>query len=325
MPQRPEAETTTALGPPRPVWPDEVDEIFDGDHVVAFAYATPAKGTVILPLSNFGIRDREAGTISVNSSVGVWKKLERTRRDPRVALAFHTREHGLSTRREYVLVQGTAELLPPVADYPSTVLDRWERFEPWADLHPLWKRWQRVYALRVEIRVRAERILVWRDLDASGEPEILGTPPTPPDPQTPPGKGTEPRIEARRAARRAAALPNVLLGWIGGDGFPVVVPTAIAGADQRGLLLEPGGGLTPVGGRRAGLTAHSFSHQVIGQHQRKHTGWLEVDANHTARYAPHTDSTYRFPRSRILYRLVSGFFTRRGHRKARRAGIEFDR
>ena len=302
-----------------------MDEILDGDHVVALAYATPANGAVILPLSNFGIRDRDAGTISVNSSVGVWKKLERIRRNPRVALAFHTRRHGLSARGEYVLVQGTAELLPPVADYPSTVLDRWERFEPWRDVHPLWKRWQRVYALRVEIRVRAERILVWRDLDATGEPEVFGSPPPVPAPQAPPANGTTPRIDQGRAARRAVALPDVLLGWIGGDGFPVVVPTAITGVGQGGLSLDPGGGLTPTGGRRAGLTAHSFSPQVIGQHQRKHTGWLEVDPDAGAVYAPHTDATYRFPRSRTLYRLVSGFFTRRGYREARRAGIEFGR
>jgi nitroimidazol reductase NimA-like FMN-containing flavoprotein (pyridoxamine 5'-phosphate oxidase superfamily) len=318
-----DAEALAGGAAPGAGWSDEVDEILEGDHVVVLAYSTPAKGAVLLPLSNFGLRDRDAGTISVNSSVGVWKKLERIRSNPRVALAFHTREHALTSRPEYVLVQGTAELLPPVADYPSTIVDRWERFEPWRDLHPLWKRWQRVYALRVEIRVHAERILVWGDLDASGPPRVLGPPlPADPPPQSTPAKGAGSRIDHRRAARRAGTLPNVLLGWIGADAFPVVVPAAIAAAQTEGFALRIGGGLTPSGGRRAGLTAHSFSRQVIGQHQRKYTGWLNVRPDGAATYAPHTDATYRFPRSRILYRLVSGYFTRRGHRQAREAGVE---
>src|SRR3954468_9648554 len=136
-------------------WPDRVDEILDGDHVVMLAYATPANGVVLLPLSNFAVRDREAGTLTaVNSSVGVWRKLDRIRRNPKVALAFHTRAHGLSDRPEYVLVQGRASLSRPIPDYPSTILENWERFEPWREVGRVWKWWRRVYALRVALEVR---------------------------------------------------------------------------------------------------------------------------------------------------------------------------
>src|SRR5688572_5146695 len=83
-------------------WSDEVDKILEGDIAVALGSVTPAKGVVIAPLTNFATRDRDAGTISVNSSVAAWRKLSRIRRNPRVALAFHTREHGTSTRPEYV-------------------------------------------------------------------------------------------------------------------------------------------------------------------------------------------------------------------------------
>src|SRR3954451_25384942 len=95
-------------------WPDAVDEILDGDHVVMLAYVTPARGVVLLPVSNFAVRDREAGTVTAaNSSVGVWRKLDRIRSNSQVALAYHTREHAACGRPEYVLVQGRATLSPP--------------------------------------------------------------------------------------------------------------------------------------------------------------------------------------------------------------------
>ena len=44
-------------------WPFSVDAILDGDHAVMLAYATPAGGVVLAPLSNFGLHDREAERI----------------------------------------------------------------------------------------------------------------------------------------------------------------------------------------------------------------------------------------------------------------------
>ena len=303
-------------------WPESVDPVVDRDHVVMLAYATPARGAVLLPVTNFGIRDREAGTITVNSSVGAWKKLERMRRDPHVALAFHTRRHAAHDRGDYVLVQGTASLSEPIPDYPTTVIDNWERVEPWRDLNPLVKRWLRVYGMRVAIEVRAERVVVWPGLRCEGPPEVHGAPlPEDPAPQSPPRKGTGPRIDHGRAARRARRLPDVLLGWIGSDRFPFVVPVRVGGADDGGILLDAAPGLVPPGGRRAGLTAHSFSRNVVGQSQRKHTGWLEAGDDGRLVYAPHTDSSYRFPPSRALFHLVAGGGTRLWAHRARRAGV----
>ncbi len=130
-------------------------------------------------------------------------------------------------------------------------------------------------------------MLVWPDRMCRGAVEVTGRPlpADPPPPQRPPRNGTAPRIGHARAAARAARLPHVLLGWVG-----------------AGWLAPPG--LVPSGGRRAGLTAHWFSRSVIGQNQRKHTGWLE--AGDELVYSPHTQSNYRFPESMTLYRLVSG-------------------
>src|SRR5947208_11589757 len=131
-------------------WPDNVDSILANDQAVTFAHVTPAHGVVLTPLTNFGVRDREAGTVgSVNSSVGMWLKLDRVRRNPRVAIAFHTREHSSTKRPEYVLVQGTATLSD---DWLDSHLEEWERFggQP-RDLNPVWDWWLRVYHDRVGI------------------------------------------------------------------------------------------------------------------------------------------------------------------------------
>jgi hypothetical protein len=86
--------------------------------------------------------------------------------------------------------------------------------------------------------------------------------------QRPPGHGTAPRIRPVPAAAKARGLPNVLLGWVGEDGFPVVFAVDVEGTDEHGIVLEVPEGLLPPGGRGAGLTAHWSSPRVIGQEQR---------------------------------------------------------
>jgi pyridoxamine 5'-phosphate oxidase-like protein len=305
-------------------WPDTIDEIIAGDHAVALAYVTPASGVVLAPVTNFGMRDREAGTVTVNSSVGAWKKLDRIRRNPHVALAFHTREHARSDRPEYVLVQGKASLTS-LSDrgWLDRHREEWERFTgPMREFGPLWGRWLSVYHWRVGIEVAAERVIVWPDLGCSGAPEVHGAPlPSgPPAPQRPPARGTGPRINHARAGKRAARLPNSLLGWVGADGLPVVVPVEVGPAEENGVVLGAQEGLVPPGGRRAGLTAHWFSRHVLGQKQSIHTGWLEAD-EHGIVYAPHTLAAYFLPPSKLLYKLAVGLFTRLRLRGARRAGL----
>jgi hypothetical protein len=295
-------------------WPDDVDEILVGDHNVLMAHRTPAAGVVLSPLTNLRLRDRAAGTLTpVGTSVGMWRKIARVQDDPQVAIAFCTREHGRSTRPEYVLVQGAArvvdigdqrDLLPPRS---PAILDGWLR----------------VYHERVAFEVAVERLVVWPDVTCPGTPEIHGSPlpEDPPAPQAPPRKGTEPRVDHARAARRAARMPHVLLGWAGADGFPVVAPVEVAGSDERGIVLEPPPGVVPPGGRRAGLVAHWFTLYGIGQDHRRYTGWMEPAGDGRVVYAPHTDAGYRFPSSRWVFWFASGYGTRRGLRQARQAGV----
>lgn len=307
-------------------WPRAVDEILAGDQAVALAHVTPASGVVLTPLNNYGVRNREAGTVApLSSSVGMWRKLDRIQKSPRVTVAFHTREHGFSDRPEYVLVQGYASH-SPLSDrgWVERHLEAWERSSGTRDVGPLWERWLRIYHWRVGIEIAVERLIVWPDLACRGVARVYGTalPTEAPQPQRPPRKGTTPRVDHVRVARRASKRPNRLLGWVGADGFPIVVPVEVAGIEEGGILLDAPEGVLPPGGRRTGLLAHSFARYTFGQHKYQHTGWLEVGADgDRTLYSPHTENGYHLPSSRFLYRLGAGFVTRRGYREGRRAGF----
>jgi hypothetical protein len=70
----------------------------------------------------------------------------------------------------------------------------------------------------------------------------------------------------------------------------------------------------------ASRLSHSFRPRTIGQEQRVHTGWLEVDEG-GARYAPHTTAGYAMPPSKTLMVVAVGFAMRTGFRKARKMGL----
>src|SRR6185437_16642059 len=84
------------------------DDIIGGDLKAALAYATPAGGAVVTPVAPIGLRDRAAGTVDFTTSLGFRRKLDRIKQNPRVALAYHAREHGFAARPDFVLVQGVA-------------------------------------------------------------------------------------------------------------------------------------------------------------------------------------------------------------------------
>lgn len=306
-------------------WTDEVDEILGGDQALLLGYVTPARGVVLTPVTNFGLRDRNAGTVTLLTSIGMWKKLDRIQKEPRVALAFHTRRHGFSARPEYVMVQGRASFSwHPDRRWLESIGDAWERFMGSRDVGPLWDRWLRVYLWeRVGVTIAVERIAVWPDLLASGIPTNHGASPPAdqPSPQRPPAKGTLPRLDHARAATRLQHLPDVVLGWVAADGYPTAVPVGVDHVDERGIAVRASAGAVPPGGRRAGLTGHAFTRHVLGQDQCVYTGWVEADPDGRVTYAPHTEARYRLPPSHTVYRLAAGYATRRGLRRGRAAGV----
>src|SRR6476661_9364447 len=96
---------------PAVVWDDHIDQVIDGDVTCGLGYRTPAGGVVVQAVAPIGLRDREAGTVGFTTSLGFSKKLDRIGRDPRVAMAYHAREHGFADGPAYVLVQGRARVV----------------------------------------------------------------------------------------------------------------------------------------------------------------------------------------------------------------------
>ncbi|HYM56585.1 MAG TPA: hypothetical protein VES79_01355 [Solirubrobacteraceae bacterium] len=301
------------------MWDDDIDAILTGDLTVGLGYRTPAGGVVVLAVAPIGLGDRAEGRVGFTTSLGFSKKLERIQRDPRIAMAYHAREHGFASARAYVLVQGRAHVVErPSLEQRQEVTDHATKYLGPSRRGPFWDRWLREYAaVRVPVDVAVERIVVWPDLRCAGAPYVLGTPwpSEPPAPQRPPKNGTSPRVDAARAGARARKTAHTLLGYAGTDGYPVVVPVAVKAADRSGLALSSSAALPP-DGRRAGLLGHSYSPQLVGLETRAYTGWLEAGED-GALYSPHTETGYRAPPNKTLLLLLNGLMAKRGVRKSR--------
>lgn len=306
-------------------WSDADDEVIAGDLAVGLGYLTPAGGAVVAVVAPIGLRDREAGTVTFTTSLGFGKKLERMRANPRVALAYHTRRGGFAADPRYVLVQGTATFdLEPDRDFLENVVG--PAAEPFMGAPKrgriFWDRWlQEYYGDRVLVTVAVERVTSWPDANCTGTPEATGTPAPADAPlvQMAPGKGTGPRINTARAARRLRKLPYVLAGFQGSDGYPVLVPVEVGTDDAQGIRVTAQNGLLPPGGRRAGLLGHRFNPKLIGLAARTHTGWLEGDESGGALYAPHTEAGFVAPAQKTLLLLGNGLLAKIGLRRARGA------
>jgi hypothetical protein len=275
-------------------------------------------------MSPLGLRDRERGTLTVTTSLGLWKKVARLKRDPAVAVAFHAREHGHSQSSDFVLVQGRATVPErPDREWLESITGQWERF-----LGPRETGWRAklmevYYWERIGIEIQIERIVRWDNLACAGRPEVIGAPlpAEPAAPQSEPKNGTGPREDSGKAARYCERLPHTLLGWRDADGLPMLVAARASGSGPGGVQLEIEAGNVPPGGRRAGLTAHAFAARMHGQEQRIYTGWLTSEGGSAATYAPHTLAGNKLPESRLLFDVGAGVATRIGLRNGRKAGV----
>ena len=299
------------------MWSDLDDEVIGGDLTAALAYRTPAGGAVVTAVAPIGLRDRARGTVGFTTSLGFGRKLDRIKENPRIALAYHAREHGFAATPRFVLVQGTAtyDARPDPSVLAETVGPASERFMGPPRTGMFWDRWLRAYYDdRVVVTVKVERVSSWANLQCTGVPAIAGRPrpPQDPDAQAPPKNGTRPRVDARRAARRLVALPHVLVAYVGADGFPLVLPVTVGAAGPSGIDLA---GPLASQGRRAGLLGHRYEPKLIGLQTCQYTGWLQDGV-----YAPHTENGFHAPANKTLLLLGNGLMARRGLRRAQALG-----
>jgi Pyridoxamine 5'-phosphate oxidase len=151
-------------------WSDTEDVIIGGDLAVALGYLTPAGGVVVTPVAPTGLRDRAAGTVSFSTSLGFGRKLERIARNPRVALAFHAREHGFANDPHFVLVQGEATYeTEPQPQTVERILAASERYFGPTQTGAFWDQWLRsYYRERVLVTIDVERVTSWQEPSCSG-------------------------------------------------------------------------------------------------------------------------------------------------------------
>jgi len=309
-------------------WPAGADEVIKGDLTAAAAYLTAAGGAVVTGVAPCGMGDRDRGVLGYTTSLGFGQKLERIVADPRVALAFHAREHGFSASPAFVLAQGTAAVdLTPSRQRLEALTPQAERYMGEVKRGRVWDRLLReYYAERVFVDIAVTRVTVWPDLNAAGVMQVTGAAwPGAVAPQRPPGKGTGPRVDVAKAAGQIASKPHRVLAYRGADGFPVVVPVQIAGHDRAGLRLVAAPGLLPPGGRRAGLLAHAYRAQLVGLSTRIFTGWLEADGDGGGDgvvYAPHTSKGFVAPPHKDTLLVLNGLLAKFGMWQARRHGAE---
>ncbi|HEX9540574.1 MAG TPA: hypothetical protein VGA04_20615 [Streptosporangiaceae bacterium] len=304
-------------------WSDDVHEVITGDITAAVAYITPAGGAVVTAVAPCGIERRDQGVVGFTTSLGFGKKLERIVRDPHVALAYHSREHGFSVNQAFVLAQGIASVdLTPSRARLEALSPQVGRYLGEPKRGAVWDRLLReYYQERVFVDIGVERMVSWPGLDAHGDPEVTGAAwPGPPAPQAPPKNGMGPRVDVDKAAGRIATLPHRVLAYRGADGFPVVVPVEIAGHDDQGLRVLAAAGLLPPGGRRAGLLAHAYRPHLVGLATRVFTGWLDVSGDGAAVYAPHTSKGFVAPPRKNLLLVSNGLLAKFGLWQARRNG-----
>jgi hypothetical protein len=305
-------------------WSEEVTDVLTGDLVAAVAYLTPAGGVAMTSVAPCGLADPDNGTVGFTTSLGFGTKLDRIVRNPRVALVYHSRDHGLTASPWFVVVQGEAAVdLEPSRQRLNTFAPQAARHLGKIKQGRVWDRLlHEYYAERVFVDITVTRVVAWPNLAAAGEPRVFGPPlPASPRSQRAPKNGTGPRVDLSPVVGRLAQLPHRLIGFRGRDGFPMAVPIGFAGLDARGrgLRLVASAGSLPAGGRRAGLLAHSYRPQLVGLSTRTFTGWLEV-GDDGAVYAPHTSKGFSAPAHKNLLLVGNGLLAKYQFWQSRRNG-----
>jgi hypothetical protein len=237
-----------------------------------------------------------AATIDITTGVGYPKKADDAVRRPRVALTFSDPTGSEIESPPIVLVQGIAEV--DESDLRAN-RDRYrresgEKLPATKDMMPpkfvenlfSW------YFDRIYVKVRPERVFVWRGGDMTSEPEVHDAhldevrsghseEPLEPHPEPEGGSGVwDARID-ELGARHGSAV----LAWVGPDGFPLAARLPVTSNASSRLVTfgaEPVG--LPLAEGPACVTAHAHSpsftwqenFQVRGDLVREGDGWALV-------------------------------------------------
>jgi hypothetical protein len=259
------------------------------------------------------------GSLAVTTALGMPRKADEARADPRVALLFSDATGSGIARPPMVLVQGTAVVDDEDLDAnrrryraDTAAKSTAPREAPSGDRFD----W---YFTRIYIRIEPERVYLWRDGDPSRPPEVYGELPGA-DAAPPPHYGGNAQPH-RRIGEIGGRYESAVLSLVGSDGHPLAVRVPMT-ADRRGrsiaIDVEPAGiELLP---GPVCVTAHDHdpelrwtrNFQVRGDLVRDSLGWMVV---------PHRlVAGFELPPTGSFVRAVANIAKIRRYRKtARRA------
>jgi hypothetical protein len=227
--------------------------------------------------------------------LGYPKKADDARRNPHVALLFSD-PTGSGLDEIQVLVQGTAEVdeRDLAANRERYLRESWEKLPGTRKMHPP-KPLRRLFGWyydRIYVKVRPERVFLWRGGDPAEPPEVHGAhleevrsghSEEVLEPHEPPAGGEVPWD--RRLEELGHRHPTAALAWVAPDGFPLAVRVPVrADPDARRIELESAPAGLPLVEGKACLTAHRHSpdfssqenFQVRGDVVRSGDGWALV-------------------------------------------------
>ena len=302
-------------------WSDAIDEVIGGDLTAALAYVTPAGGAVVTAVAPIGLRDRGEGTVSFTTSLGFGQKLERIERDPRIALAYHAREHGHSLES----ATSSSRAAPASSDDPTAPISSTSAGRPT-------RSWARRSAASsgtagcppttptgTRFTSRSSGSWAGRTCAARATRRCTGAscPPSRRHRSRPPKRN---RTAGRRRScgQRATRAPHELLAYRGGDGYPVVVPVG----GRRGLRRR-----SDPAPSRAGRCPRRAPRRAAGSRVPREADRAGSAPAHRLARGPglrsrstrRTPSGFRAPANKTLLLLGNGFLAKRGLKRARKA------
>ncbi len=218
-----------------------------------------------------------APTIDITTGLGYPKKADDARRHPRIALLFSDHHGSGIASAIQVLVQGIADVDEQNLDANRERYAREsaEKLPATASRHPpkFIQRSMNWYYSRIYVKVRPERVLIWRGDPISTEPEIhdchleevrSGRSEEPAEEHAPAAGG--PTAWDGRIEELGRRYETAVLSWVGPDGFPLAtrLPVALDVEERRVRFGGEAVGL-PLTDGRACLTAHRHDAEFTWQ------------------------------------------------------------
>ena len=313
--------------------PREVRDCFERFLTCEYVTVDSRQRPIVWPVTPY--YRHGAATIDVTTGLGYPKKADDAARNPHVALLFSDPTGSGLGGEVRVLVQGTAEVDDRDLDANRERYWResWEKLPGIRRMHPPralrglfgW------YYTRIYVKVRPERIFVWRDGDQSEPPELLdahleevrsGHSEEPLEPHEPAEGG--PRVEDPRLDELGSRHPTAVLGWVAPDGFPLAARMPVrAEADIGRIAIEGEPAGLPLTPGRACLVAHAHDEafswqenfQVRGDLVRSGERWALVPHKLVGGFElPDESTAARYRRN--LRKAIR--FRRTAHRRSRR-------